>query len=175
MNYTRCLLVACLFTPGCLLNTGECTQSFVAGGLTVCVQREEPVDPAVVEAIVATTELEVGRWWPKVTGLAAMLESKGVTLTIVDQVLAYRCSQLNGIPGLYTCADQFSGANYGGAEIYVFSQGCVGWSALGHELMHSIEAFYLDGLTTNHSTEYLFGGSVEANINNASRALCPVE
>lgn len=126
---------------------------FEAGGLIVCSEGE--LDPAEVEYAVQITEAETAVRYPEVSNLKDTLKNNEVAAYFVDDDLALDCEKLD--ENIYRCGDTIGGANYNGEELYIRYHPCLALTALGHELLHSVERYYLDTFfTSDHTTPWLF-------------------
>lgn len=138
---------------GSLNLAGDC---FHAGGLDVCSQVDGAVSPTDISILVSIVEEEVQRVYPEVTNLVKTLEDHDVSVLFVTGGLAVGCVELQR--DIYQCAKLAAGVNVDGDAIFVSlrAEGCLAVMSLGHELLHSVEAYYLGGFSQDHSTLWLF-------------------
>lgn len=123
---------------------------FYTAGL--CVSSALEVDPAEIEQVVRTVEYFSNQYYD-VKNLPRMLEKHKVALYMTNQQLVDDCRDLGA--DVYIC-DDISGVNFDGDQMYVeYYGGCLAWTALAHELLHSVDRYYLGG-PHGHSTPYMF-------------------
>ena len=131
----------------------NCNYKFNAGGLKVCSEGE--LSPAEVEFAVQATEEQTALRYPQVVGLKETLEHNKVNVWVVDDPLAMNCEELE--QGIYRCDKYIGGVNVDGDVIYVRYNSCSAYIPLGHELLHSIEKYYLPDIPHgDHETPWLF-------------------
>jgi hypothetical protein len=134
----------------------ECLYRFNAGGLDVCSPYY--IDPVEIEQVVRITQEEVQKYYPQVTNLEDKLSLNAVIAHFVDGLLLNNCVETQ-IPGQYICDDPADGKNFFSSVILVSYRDCLGSTALAHEILHSIEFFYMlyeDINVASHMTPHLF-------------------
>jgi len=140
-----CMAVICLMQYGC----GEdlCQKSDLHyGGL--CIQKGFNIAKDEVETLVAVTEAEVQRYYPEVVDIKNKFKDEQIRVEFIDGLLAMDCD--NYEKDVYVCEHYIGGVNYNAHHIYVEYDECLGATALAHELLHSIDDFYLDAVYDNN-------------------------
>lgn len=159
------LLLSFLFLPSCLAGQvfiDQCQEEFNAGGMYLCSEIElEDYVPQVIEDMVTATEEELQVYYPSITGLGEALENNGVKVTIIKATLAENCQPF--AVGFWRCSRTIGGFNHGGKSIAVNWTSCSSAGTLAHEILHSVEWFWFNGGTTDHSTPFLFSETAAEN------------
>ena len=123
---------------------------FTAG---LCVSSVNIVEPLEIEQTVEALEYFTQEYYPKVSNLTQKFEKHNISVYLTDRNLVKDCSNI--YDEVEMC-DNIAGVNIGGSKIYVeYFGGCLAFSSLAHELLHSIDTYYLDG-PHGHSTPYFF-------------------
>lgn len=123
---------------------------FYTAGL--CVSSALEVDPAEVEQVVEAVE-DVSNQYYRVKNLPQTLDKHDVRVIMTDRHLASDCKHIDA--DVYVC-DALGGVNFGGTKLYVeYYGGCLAYTALAHELLHSVDRYYLGG-PHGHSTPFMF-------------------
>ena len=143
------LITICSCEPS---NRCEYPEVYAAG---MCVLSEYEVNVEEIEYTVEVLEREVrAKGYSEVRDFVTALDMNKVAVEFIDSKLAIGCERHER--DVHTCDMFISGVNYGGVDMYVQHHDCLGITALAHELMHSIEAFYLDGMVGEHMTPWFY-------------------
>lgn len=161
-------LLIIIFMTGCggTFWVEECPGewAFNAGGIFIC--SEGKLDANEIEYAVQVVEGETSLVYPEVVSLEKTLKDNEVAAYFIDENLALNCELIEH--DVYRCEDYLNGVNYGGNHLYVRYHSCLAMTSLGHELLHSIEAYYLNRFDeTGHLTPGLFWQSVPGDPGNA--------
>lgn len=132
------------------------------GGL--CIQKGFDIQEEDINRVVSVTELETQRYYSEVINTVDRFKKEKIRVEFIDGNLAVDCEKYE--KGVYECEDYILGVNYDAHMIYVSYDSCLGNTALAHELLHSIEHFYLDVAfdkdeSNDHSTPWLFVQSLD--------------
>jgi len=147
------LLASCNAGTVSVIANTNCRYNFHAGGLEIC--SEQSLDPQEIEYAVQVVEEQTALKYPQVVNLAGTLEENGVSVYITDDPLSLNCEEM--ALGVYRCEDHIGGVNFSGLLIFVRYDVCSAFIPLGHELLHSIEQFYLNDIPHgDHETPWLF-------------------
>lgn len=163
MKYVIIFLL--LFINGCG-ESSECVYQFEAGGLTACTP--QPLDSDEITRTVELVELEVQKHYPQVTNLSKSLREFDVWVHFIDTEgdLALGCDNTQ-FEDLYVCDKTITGHNKGGSLLIVQYRECLGYSSLAHEIIHSVEFFYLMDIIediNSHMTPHLFTSSGPGSV-----------
>lgn len=133
--------------------TIKCKQEFTAGGLKVCSEADVSADE--IERSVQIVEEQVKERYPEVSNLKDKLKNKKVHIYFIDDPLSMECSEIEH--GIFRCDKHISGVNVDGDVIYVQYYKCLAYTSMGHEILHSIEKYYLGDIPHgDHATPWLF-------------------
>jgi len=122
-------------------------------GLTIC--SDGKVDPDEIRYAVQVIEQQTAIRYPEVNNLAELLKEKKVSVYFIDEALAVNCEPVEN--GVYRCDKDIGGANVDGHRIYVRYNSCLAFTSLGHEILHSIEKYYLNiPDDVDHTVPWLF-------------------
>lgn len=152
-----CSSVACKLDIRCL---NDDAVDFFAAGLKICSDYD--TDPAEVEFIVNTVIEQAAIRYPKLLDVdfQSDLEYYNVRVAILDDHLVTGCRKINhrqGGEAVYACEDNLGGINFNGDAILIEgNRSCLSWSALDHELLHTINLFYLDRDGSGHGAPWMF-------------------
>ena len=130
------------------------SDTFETSGLVIChnnldVKRHE------VDRAVDLLELELNKVYPKINNIASKFREKDVMVVFLDENLAVDCEEIDR--GVYICEKYAGGVNVDSNTLYVGWHPCLGFTAFPHELLHSVENFYLDIKDgSKHDTPYFF-------------------
>ena len=170
--------LALVLLAGC----GEvpCFNSFYTAGMLVCYdhpsqQESEQVSAQVIEDLVQITEEETQVWFPEVKNLTDVLASHYVELTFTHALMGFNCSAYYGNTQITQCERRIEGFNNNGTAIVVRYEDCKANYIIGHELLHSVEAFWLGGMTDHITPDLWEKGKVMTQIKKRSDALCAAE
>ncbi len=135
--------------------TDFCLERFDAGGMDICSEFEtSSYLPTLIDDLTDLVEAEAQVYYPEVINLREMLADKNVTVTLIDDSLSINCAPIHN--NIDRCEGTLSGFNRGGKDITVSYVSCNSMSTLGHEILHSVEQYYLGGLTPEHTTSDMF-------------------
>ena len=122
-------------------------------GLEIC--SEGKISTAEIEYMVQVVEQQTAIRYPEVKDLPKALKDHSVKVYFVDDDMAVKCEEIEY--DVYRCDSNVSGVNVDGHNIYVRYYPCLAYTSLGHELLHSIESYYLDTPDdVDHTTPWLF-------------------
>jgi hypothetical protein len=139
----KALFVLLLTTTSCGYADIKCREEFYAAGIGIC--SEKPLDRQEIEYSVGVLEEKVAEVYPQVSNLPAMFDKHWVNVFFVNDLLAAECEEIDD--GISRCEDFIGGVNTdNGITIYVAYYPCLADTSFSHELMHSIETFYLKGV-----------------------------
>lgn len=127
------------------------------GGL--CIQKGFDVREGEINAMIDVLETTTQKHYPEVVDIAGKFRDEKVRVEFTKDDLALHCEKYE--KDVYQCKDLVLGVNYGGHHIYLSYDECLGDTALSHELLHSIEQFYLGvksdkDKSNDHLTPWLF-------------------
>jgi len=153
MRLTVFLLGIALFCCACE-PTDKCLEPEVyAAGM--CILSEYTVNVDEIEYTVDLLEKEVrAKGYDEVEDFAKYLDINDTHVEFIDDFLSMGCEYYEN--DVYKCDMHISGVNYGGTDIYVQYHKCLGITAFAHELLHSIEWFYLNGMVGEHMTPWFY-------------------
>lgn len=127
---------------------------FHTAGLDVCAKGLSVV-PEHVELAVQFVEQRTQEVYPEVVETAKKYNNKGVLVVFLDSDLSVECEEIEN--GIYKCKQHIGGANTNwGRKMFVKYHKCLAFTSLPHELLHSIEEFYLGGYSKDHETPEMF-------------------
>lgn len=134
------------------------------GGL--CIQKGYDISESDINDVISATEKETSKHYPSVINIAQTFRSEKIRVEFVDGKLAMNCDHYER--DVYSCEEYIAGVNYDAHYIYSIYNECLADTALAHELLHSIELFYLDiGFDRNenndHNTPWLFMEYLDVN------------
>jgi hypothetical protein len=134
---------------------------FWVDGVPVCLApKTQQVLPEYVSMAMDFVEQEAQRYYPEVQNVKQIFAAQLEFIYMTPKALADQCIMLE--PGIYSCERHLGGVNVErGRRIYVGSwhedrKPCLSFSSLIHELLHSIEYFYLGDSVGDHETPYFF-------------------
>lgn len=150
-----------LFTFGCGDERiqFECSHKYNIDGISVC-----SIKPIKIKQVIATIEWTSSYakyYYPQVGNLLEDLKKKEAKLyfTKGDVYLAKNCKETE-FDDLHECELVIGGQNRNhGTTIISKYHECLGGTALVHELLHSIEIFYIKDIAgdrNDHMTPYFF-------------------
>jgi len=156
----RWLLLLPFLFCGCGYAEVACDYEITVSGLQFC--SEVPVESQAehIENIVRFVEEEVQAYYPEVTGIEQTFEDVGVVVHVINEgSLATGCQEIDH--NIYRCENHAAGvASEHNRAIYIKgydSPGwCIGFGALGHELLHIIEYTYFGSTLGDHDREHFF-------------------
>ena len=127
------------------------------GGL--CIQKGFDIQEEDINCMMEVIETETRYYYSEVTNIVNKFEKEKIRVEFIDGNLAMGCEKYE--KDVYECDDYISGVNYDAQMIYVSYDSCIGNTALAHELLHSIDHFYLGEVfdkdeSNDHSTPWLF-------------------
>lgn len=129
-----------------------------------------------IEYMVGVLEEQIQFFYPEISNLPEAFKNLEATVTFIDGDLALDCSRVPNSPeGLEVCRN-IGGVNYLYHNMFVEYHRCLSWTALGHELLHSVENYYLGVDDARHDTEWFFDQSrngsgpihIESRVRNAT-------
>jgi hypothetical protein len=146
----------------------ESGETYKISGLNICDNGFD-ILPEDIEHTVSVLEQETNIRYPEISNLKRIFNNNNVTVTFTDAALATNCQQIEGTNNrVYACERSLGGFNENGNTLYVRYNDCLAYSSLSHELLHSIEFYYLDIKNgANHDTPFFFirrDGVVEENL-----------
>ena len=131
----------------------KCMDEFSAGGLKVC--SEGPLSAEEIEYTVRVVEEKTAERYSQVSNLKEKLKNHKVHIYFIDDPLSMECKELEH--GIFRCEKHISGVNVNGDVIYVKYHKCLAYTSVGHEILHSIERYYLGDIPHgDHATPWLF-------------------
>lgn len=154
------ILIACLSIL--LFSCSEppmCISAFPAGGMNFCIQYDtstEPINTNIIEDLVSITEFSASEYYPTIVGVRDMLDRHDVTVVVTKLNLVQYCHDAP-FNDTYVCEKDISGINSNSDFIMIedpMIKNCFFFSALMHEILHTIDDVYLGG--SNHDTPYMF-------------------
>ena len=161
------LLITLLLSMSCggAIVIPECTYLFEVDGVTICAGNE--VDPVEISKTIKWVEEKTQVHYPQVTNLANTLAKNNVWIFFLDieGYLATNCFETL-FEGVYVCDQIINGQNRDGIVLLSRYHSCLAYTALGHEILHSVEIFYLKDIAGDlhdHMTPYLFEEWGQAN------------
>ncbi|MHA2280177.1 MAG: hypothetical protein ACXAC5_04805 [Promethearchaeota archaeon] len=169
------LVIGLLLITASCKGEAECSSDwFKAAGLEIC-DNDLGVSSDEVEYAVDVLENNTSSRsrYSDVTGLKKTFKDNQIEVIFTDQGIATGCEQVDGWGDIYYC-DRFTiGVNLDGVRIYVKYNDCLSRTAFIHELLHSIEYFYLNVEDKNaHNTPEFFvkvgqesGNTIESSVN----------
>jgi hypothetical protein len=138
------------------------------GGL--CIQEGFDIQEQDINRMMEVIETETQYYYPEVVNIVDKFAEEKIRVEFIDGNLAFNCEEYER--DVYECDDYIYGINYDSHMIYVSYNECIGNTALAHELLHSIDHFYLGAKydkdkSNDHSTPWLFTEyiDIEENIN----------
>lgn len=130
------------------------SDTFISGGLEVC-HNNLPISPGDIELGVNLLQKAINIYYPDITNIEDTFEQEIVKVIFLDAYLSYSCIDIDS--GVNICSQHIGGIAIDGAKtLYVQYKPCLGNSSFQHELMHSVEKFYLGNGDPTHSTEHFF-------------------
>jgi hypothetical protein len=148
-----------LLVASCGMEEAECTSEwFEAAGLKIC-DNDLGVSADEVKLAVETLESDLTsrERYTHITNLEDTFKKKNIEVIFTDEDLGINCRKVDEWGQIYYCERTPYGVNIDHVRSYVTFNECLAWTALVHELLHSIEYFYLgveDG--GNHDTPEFF-------------------
>ena len=146
-------------------NKINCTYEFKAGGLNIC--SEDEINPDEIEYAVQIVQEKTAEKYPQVVDLKNTLSENNTKVYFINDNLNIDCEKIK--QDIYRCHDNMGGINIE-KEIYVIYNNCLGKTAFAHEILHSIEIYYLSDVAVGgHQTVDFFTqtygvGAVEHKI-----------
>lgn len=139
------LLAVCLM--GCGNMYVDCTYAMQAGGMSICFDYipEAIPDPQQVEDVVAYTEEAAQTYYGRVGNFRQVLQDLGMFVQVTKGNLVAKCDKM--APSISACRN-INGFNHRGHYIAIeayYRDSCLMWTALSHELLHTIDMLYIDG------------------------------
>jgi hypothetical protein len=173
------LITATLLLSGCYAGKvwEGCVDTLEAGGMTFCSEVPLPDYMAEgVEETVKIVELEAQKYYPNVANFRMDLQLNQAHVMIIareETVLVQDCYVYSG--DILRCRKGIGGfTDYTGTDTVVQWMSCGSLATLGHELIHTVEAFYINGPTADHSTPFLWDGpeSAMSRVSTAMKQWC---
>jgi len=144
MKYFTIFLL--LFVASCGKDEARCTSEwFEAAGLKIC-DNDLGVSSDEVELAVDILENDLTSRvrYVYVTELKKTFEEEGIEVIFTDKGIGVDCEEVDEWGEIYYCEASVHGVNIDHVRNYVVYHDCLAWTALVHELLHSIEYFYID-------------------------------
>lgn len=153
------ILLFVLLLEGCGGYAFDCEIEISAGGMNICFENEKQnlgISKQMIEETVYIVQEETRKHYPQVTNLKYRLDQAGTDVFFTTKDLAQDCKRPRwDIPNISIC-DGIGGFNTNGNFIVVKYYGCGSLKLLEHEILHSIEIFYLNDFTNDHKMPYMF-------------------
>jgi len=129
------------------------TEWYEVAGLQVCDNGYDVWNYEIKQAV-ETLQEHITTYYPEVIEIEETFSKHQVDLTFTEKTMAMECKKIR--TNVYACDRIHTAVNIDGLSIYALYDECLADTPLVHELLHSIEEFYLDGATLKHITPYLF-------------------
>ena len=151
------LVLCVMLLSGC--GNENCQQEFYAAGINFCLDYvpDYPVSTSLIEDVVQVIERETNQYYPSVVDVAGMFAQRSVFVYVVSGDLYYDCIDTE-LDRVKICKGVGGVNGDGGHYIIIerpkYRNACFSKGVLMHELLHSVDKFYLNG--DYHSTPHMF-------------------
>ena len=132
------LLIVVFLVGACA--EGNMCQVSVAG---MCVRSDNEIFPAELERAVEVMIEEVNKKDHEVSfdKFIQKLSDVGATVRFLEGEMSLDCHHVDR--SVYICDKHIGGVIYGGEEVFIKHNPCLGFTSFVHELLHAIEFFYI--------------------------------
>lgn len=159
------LLASCAHTYPCAEPDAPYTR---IRGMKICAP--EPYPDGDIERVFDEMERQVMDWYQHVEDIPQELKKHDVFVRFIDAAMSMECERVEG--STYLCENHIGGRNHG-RNIYVAWSPCLKHTRFVHEVLHSVERYYLGGTSSRHDTPGFFGnGGVEWAANELELKSC---
>lgn len=142
----RYLVLSLLLVASCGKGEAPCNSKwFDAAGLKIC-DNDLGVSSDEVELAVDILESDLNSRdiYSDITGLRKTFADNNTEVIFTDKDLAVNCEEVDEWGGISFCEKDVWGVNINWERIYIHFDDCLAWTAFIHELLHSVEHYYLD-------------------------------
>lgn len=169
MNFRFISLLVCITLYGCTYHNYRCTFTHSVNGIDLCVDHGIDIhNPDMVLDIIDIVESNASTYY-NVTGLQKTLAEHQLFIILTDRTIVGDCTTIThheSVETIQVCETNYGGFNNQGNFIVVKYQPCLGATHLAHELLHSIQRYYIGESGNDHSTAMMFTKPWEAALPN---------